>query len=515
LTAPLIRPSDPHQRERIVVADSTASSADTHQSRLGGCDGATAGPDRWYELDLGAAVRAVEVRAILDAEFDAALALRRGACGDALSLDCDRGSALGRPSSMLAARLEPGVYWLVVDGNGVSDGGDFQLQVDLDPQGGVACERPPTNLGCESPVAFAGRDIETLIVDTDCRTVDPKTDDKELRSYSLDLSSESGPVLVTLSSWNFAAPRVGYYPDHLAVYPADGAGSTCGTRLAASTLSDGGESRMATVLRSLLAPGRYLITLRTEQLDANGEASPSALTLQLERGACRDGPVGNTCETALELPTDPGTVVRWGSTLCNQSHVTLADCGEANTPDQFYRLDLRAQAAPTRTRMSILVDGLEIQPLLYLLADDGAGGCGRGLYCNDTIANWEGAPHYELTLAPALYFIGVESAFAGLTGSYGLLVELSRAEPSPCVTTEIDQCAFHDYTTLCWDGWTPACLDAAVLCGLAAETRACVCETAPGCCEVGADPTRCSEVDAACGYFCPEFASSYTCLDRF
>ncbi len=509
-SAAVIQPSDVSGRELIRLSGSTASGGDTSQSRLGGCDGATGGPELWYQLDLQAATRAIDVRAILDASFDAVLDLRRGPCADTLSLDCDRASALGAPSSALAARLEPGVYWLVVDGKDGASHGDFQLQVELDPGRG-ACSEPPLNLSCETALPLPSGDLQTLFVDAHCTTLGHMPGDEEVRYYSLDLNGEAAPVVVRLARWDLVATS----GDAIIVHRENPQTSGCGETVAGDFLRS--ESvRGGAEVTALLEPGRYIIEL---QSDVRTEPGPelNALTVRLDRAACSSGPVGDTCEDAIELETGPGAYVLEGSTLCNSDHVTLSDCSEASTPDQFYRLDLRAETAPTRTRLTLLMDGLRIMPLMYLLADDGAGGCGRGLYCVDFgSGEWEGPPHYDLNLAPDLYFIGVESSIRG-AGSYRLLVELDRTVPSSCVTTTIAECVFRDYLQLCCFQWgSTDCPELISLCGLASETQRCVCERNAACCGAVGDTSGCAEAYAACNYLCPEFApSSYSCLDPY
>lgn len=505
--ATLIQPGDMTHRKLIRLSGSTATGSDTSRSRVGACDDATSGPEVWYELDLQAATRAIEVRAILEASFDAALDLRRGPCADTLSLDCDRGSALGLPGSALAARLEPGVYWLVVDGKDGASRGDFQLQVETDPGNG-ACPEPPLNVSCETALPFEDAERQTLLVDLHCATMSREADEQERRYYSLDLTSEASPVVARFSRWGFASAETA----SIYVHREDPQTSDCGPTVARDYRNQQ-RSRSEAELAALLEPGRYIIELRGE---TEPPTTPSLLTFRLDRAACRSGPVGNTCEDAVELETAPGSYVLEGSTLCNSEHVNLSSCNGVVAPDQLYRLDLRGLSEPTRARLTVLADGLDISPLMYVLADDGAGGCGEGVYCFDSLAYWEGPPSYDLNLDPALYFIGVQDADGG-AGSYRLSVELDRTPPSPCVTSAIDNCVFWANLDFCCIGWDNArCPELVTTCGLASETQRCVCEKNAACCGAAGDTSTCAEAYAACDYLCPDFApSTYACLDPY
>lgn len=503
--APMIRASKPWSRELIQVSGSTAAAASTSQSPWGGCDGATSGPDAWYVLDLQALPAPVELHAVVDADFDAALDLRRGPCEDTLSLDCDRAAALGRPQSALSLRLAAGVYWLVVDGKDEASHGDFRLQVELDP-GAAGASPSPTNDSCERPQPFAGLELETLFVHPNV------TDGATTSYYSLDLSAETAPVVATLSAWNLAAEHL---PKAISIYHAGAADPPCGSLVASDFLRSESSQGSDVELSTRLDPGRYTFEVVQQPLTSATDVSTTgALTLRLDRELCRAGPVANSCETAIEIDTAPGAHVVEGSTLCNSDHLSLGYCNEASSPDQFYRLDLSAESAPTRTRLTVLLDGLGLQPLLYVLGDGGSGACGRGLYCFDTVQNFEGLPHYDLTLQPGLYFIGVESVSES-AGRYRLLVELDRAEPSPCVTSAIDECVERNSLAYCCDGWDlPECPELISLCGLAVETQRCVCEREPACCGAPGDTSRCAEAYSACNYLCPEFAPSTSqCLD--
>jgi hypothetical protein len=501
----ILQAADLTKRAVLAVTGSTRTARDTSQSEFGSCAGSSSGPDAWYQLDLSHASEPLELQAALDARFDAAIDLRRGPCGDTQSIACDRAVVLGSPSSTLTARLEPGVYWLVVDGANAASAGDFRLQVELDPL--VGCSSPPPNQSCETAAQLEPLERQTVLLDEAC-AVEAGSD--AALYYELDLSAEVGPVLASVVAWSIPQP----YFQYLTVYPLDANSPRCGTRMVYSYLGSGVAQRTGAELQILLSPGRYVVEVEPGNTPL---ASHAALSLKLDREACAAGPVGNDCTDALDDidPTAASQVVA-GSTACNANRRTLLPCaleGE-DSPEQIHRLDLRGASGVTRARLTVLVDGLTFLPLLALFSAAANGECGDTLYCDDRIERAEGPPHVDLMLEPALYFVGVDGGDLGLAGAYRLLVELEPAEPNACVTAQIDECMFWGNRTIdCCREWSPLCSQKVALCGLSPATQACVCAANPACCESNLLPPDCNAAQLACNYLCPDFASSdFTCV---
>jgi hypothetical protein len=443
------------------------------------------------------------VHAVVDANFDAVLELRRGACGDTASLDCDRARGIASTASSLAASLEPGRYWLLVDGADAASRGDFELQVELDPAPG-SCTGTLPSTTCEAPLPLESRTRQTLLLDEACL---PRGEDEYGTVwYQLNLQSETGPVLLQAAAWTLSEPAF----QELRLYEASAApGGECGNELSVAQFSRG-LGRSNAELTALLSPGRYEL-----ELTLAGESQRrAALELAIDRDSCRAGPVANHCEDAIRI--DPGlpSQVLAGNTACNSSRF-VSRCAEVDAPEQFYRLDLRSAPGPVRTRVTALVDGLGFPPLLALLAAGGDGECPDALYCDDSIGNFEGPPQLEWTLDPQLYYVVIDGAEPGARGPYRLLVELEPAEKSPCVDARIDRCVFANGQADCCLEWSPVCEATAALCGLAASTQACLCAAAPACCAPERDPSACREARAACSYLCADFAASENaCLAR-
>lgn len=119
--APVLRPGR-------TVSGSTAGAGDRFASSCAG-NGVPSGPDRVFRFSLASA--ATVRLSLVAASFDATLSLRKG-CGDApgVELECKDDSDVSRRTT-LQRRLEPGSYWVVVDGQSANDQGAFTLDFGL------------------------------------------------------------------------------------------------------------------------------------------------------------------------------------------------------------------------------------------------------------------------------------------------------------------------------------------------------------------------------------------------
>ncbi|MBV9945260.1 MAG: PPC domain-containing protein [Myxococcales bacterium] len=113
------------------IAGSTLGAGDRFLTSCGASDDAPSGPDRVYRFALGARSH---VRLSLSAgAFEAALALRK-ACADstggprAAEIACASDAGDAGQSITIDRVLEPGAYWVVVDGQGPNDQGPFTLE---------------------------------------------------------------------------------------------------------------------------------------------------------------------------------------------------------------------------------------------------------------------------------------------------------------------------------------------------------------------------------------------------
>ena len=493
--AEILRPPESSQRASFSRRGSTNGAPAADHAGLGNCRGTSPGPEVWYQLDLQAVSRPLEFRAVLNGDFDGLLELRRGACGDTLALDCDRASALGKPGSTLAGRLDPGVYWLVV--GGAASPGDFALEIELDPELGE-CQSPAPNRSCEAALPLEPQAFQTLLLELSCAPPAAGESSTTLY-YEIDLSREPAALLASASLWSLRDER--FFPQ-LRWYREEADGSSCTSELANSYVSAGKAFRVAAEASALLVPGRYVLAAEIDPTPLEDERLQ--LSLRLDRESCSGGASANRCADALELDATAAVQLRAGSTLCN-ADLFAADCSEG-APEQLWRLDLRGAAGATRARAAILADGTDFTPVLYLLNGSDSGACGELLYCPDTFGLAEGLPLFDLTLQPDLYFLGVDGWEVGNAGHYRLLLELSAVAARPCIDATIAACAFDEYAIDCCYDSGARCDRVLALCGLAPATRACVCAANPACCGPDRRDASCAASYQACQYLCPEFA---------
>jgi hypothetical protein len=114
--------------EGRMLNGTTAGSGDRFATLCGASDSGASGRDRVFKLVLA---RAASVRLSVVATFDAVIALRK-ACEDPTGgplpeLACESDADANHRTTLTRA-LEPGTYWVVVDGQAPSDQGPFTLE---------------------------------------------------------------------------------------------------------------------------------------------------------------------------------------------------------------------------------------------------------------------------------------------------------------------------------------------------------------------------------------------------
>jgi hypothetical protein len=117
-------------------AGTTVGSGDRFSTLCGESESAASGPDRVFRIALS---RRSSVRLSVTATFGAVIALRK-ACSDTQSgpapeLACESDADQNHRTT-LTRDLEPGTYWVVVDGQSSDDSGPFTLDYHVESLGG-------------------------------------------------------------------------------------------------------------------------------------------------------------------------------------------------------------------------------------------------------------------------------------------------------------------------------------------------------------------------------------------
>ena len=331
----------------------------------------TDAPEAVYELDVSQ-----RERVILDvqARFDAVLYVRKGECADEnAEVDCNDDSGEER-HSRLEDVLEPGKYFVFVDGyNG--DAGGFKLTVTLSDavalSDGCRRARPLAN----GAVVSSSNAAATNTARASCGGGGEGPD----VPWRMTLASPSRVRLVEHSE-DFV--------------PVVHVRQACAFEESELACSDGNASSTDAVISRAFAPGTYTVFADARDVEAKG-----AYTLGLDTGPLDGaGVAGDTCADAIPLSVRstagaaPPSLTVTGDTFPARDDVS-ASCGGEGAADVVYSFDI-----PRRSRLTAQLSS-EDAPHLLLGWRGGCGGrateigCGRSL---DTIVD------------PGTYFLAVD-----------------------------------------------------------------------------------------------------------
>jgi hypothetical protein len=503
-----VTPAD--ARIEVSVSETTRGAADDAKVESAACAGVGAAPDRFYLLDLAEFAEPVRVRAVLDADFDAVLALEQGGCEDPRTRLCDRAWPAGRSASMWTAELDPGEHRIMVDGASSGASGRYRLTFVIEPLdatcGGyenASCDAAAP-LSIELPVANA-------FIAPSC--LDDESEEQEALYYLLDLSAETSVVGIRAAvqtALGLAEPTPedeGVAVIEIGTYEQ---GASCSELVVPSGLWD----RDGVTVSAALPPGRYVLVLD------DPPPFPSFLSVSVTRPDC-SGNQHDTCAEAEDIPLDTGHAIVSADTFCNTDQVSIDDCsGDSPTPDRFYRVDLRDRPGRVRLRASLPLSGLDFYAGLALLREED-GDCGEALFCYDSLANGDGWSSVDAVLEPGVYLLAIEPMEPSAAGHFVLEVDVSNPgirDFRPCYDADVDDCVFFFNDALgecCSNPFGADCGTRFISCGLDPAVQDCVCETDARCCNGAEDAfDRCASVLAECNFFCGvDPITRFTCLD--
>jgi hypothetical protein len=264
-----------------------------------------------YRLDL-AARQSVSVD-VTTQRFDSVLYVRKGDCtDDGAEVACNDDSP-NQHRSRIDAVLDPGTYFVFVDGYG-SDGGPFQMRVairDIPPLAEICGKAPHLVSGASLSGATSGTFDE---VNATCGDGAHGPD----APYALDVAARSRARIKDASD-DFE-PVV-----HVRKRCADES-----TEVGCAA-AESGEHEATFV--GYLDPGAYTVFADARDHEADGHY---ALLAELVAGQGSGG-AGDSCADALPLPLGEHTVT--GDTFTARDD-TSGKCGGAGAADVFYKLEL-------------------------------------------------------------------------------------------------------------------------------------------------------------------------------
>jgi len=350
----------------------TGSTAHGEAENTGSCD-QNDSRELVYELDVGQRER---VTIEVEARFDSVLYVRKDDCTDPnAEIDCSD-DAPDRTHSKIERVLEPGKYYVFVDGY-AHDVGSFKMTVATTevPALTDVCRRAPLlALGAPSTGTTAAMANDAQ---ASCGGGAEGAD----APWRVELPSRSRVRVVEHS--DDITPVV-----HLRLACADEQSEVaCGE--AAASAGDA-------VVTGIFDPGTYTAFADAHDRDAAGRYS-----LQLELAPpAGSGTPGDACGDAILLGTGP-TVS--GDTFDARDDVA-GSCGGASAPDVIYRVDV--------ARRSRFLAGLQAQEAPHVLV--------AWRRCGDRTTEIACGHDIDEVLAPGTYFIGVDGASEDSLGRFTL-----------------------------------------------------------------------------------------------
>lgn len=369
---------EPYEITAAQPARGDTSSGDSVTS--GSCLGGGNAPEHVYSFTLD---QRSMVSAVMSSVFDGALYLL-GACGETRSEIACNDDAPTTSRSEIGATLEPGLYYLVVDGFG-SAAGEYEVTLTTTPMQSVAeiCGGA-TVLTSGQPVAgtTSGRaDYFQATCAGQARSGD--------QVYAIDVAQRSRMRVRMQSTYDGA------------VYVR----RECSDATTEISCNDDFRDTRHSLVTATVDPGRYYV-----YADGYASASNGDYSLMAELApAAGTGAAADTCAA-------PGAHTA-GQDLMADTFTAADDlagsCGGQGAPDVVYRLDLQSR---TRVRARFLDQ--EFAPVVYLQS-----ACGTQtseVFCVDATA---GAPIDQI-VAAGTYYLVVDGQTADSFGAAQISLQL-------------------------------------------------------------------------------------------
>jgi hypothetical protein len=344
-------------------------------ANTGSCDHSGDAREVVYELDVPRRQRIV---AEVDAHFDSVLYIRKDECADeSAEVECNDDSPTGgRNKSRIERVLEPGKYFVFVDGYNQESGG-YKLTVSTSDVVALsdACRRAPRL--APGPLMAATTE---------------GTGDEAQASCGGGAAGQDAPWRFDLASR--LRVRLVEHSDEVA--PVVHVRRACSD---AESETACGESRPAAndaAVTGVFDPGPYTVFADAREHDSAGHYTLSLETAPLAgRGTAGDG-----CGDAIPLGA-AGTVS--GDTFPARDDVS-ASCGGSGAADVVYRLDV-----PRRSRFQAELKDEEAAHRLVAWRR-----------CGDRASEVACGPALDEVLTPGTYFVGVDGATRDALGRFTL-----------------------------------------------------------------------------------------------
>jgi hypothetical protein len=355
----------------LSVGTVTGSTTRGEHENAGSC-GPSDSRELVYELDVAQRERAtIEV----EARFDSVLYIRKDDCGDPnAEIDCSD-DAPDRSHSRIERVLEPGRYFVFVDGY-AHDAGAFKLTLTVSDVLALAdvCRRAPL-LGFGSPVAGT-----TTGMGNDAEASCPGGADGADAPWRLELSSRARMRIIEHS--DDMTPVV-----HMRHACADQQ-----SEIACGEAAGGNDA----VIAGLFDPGSYTVFADAHDLDSAGRYSLQA-DVAPPGGA---GVAGDGCGDAVPLGNSSPLN---GDTFAARDDVT-GSCGGAGAADLVYRVEVAK-----RSRFAASMASEEAPHLLVAWRR-----------CGDHSSEVACGRRIDAVLTPGTYFLAIDGLSENALGRFSL-----------------------------------------------------------------------------------------------
>ncbi len=363
----------------IALSPGAVSGSTTHgdHENAGSC-GPSDSRELVYQLDV---VRRERVTIEVEARFDSVLYIRKEDCNDPnAEVDCNDDGP-DRTHSRIERVLEPGKYFVFVDGYG-QESGTFKMNVTTSDVLALAevCQKAPALLaGAVHTGNTAG------LVDNVRATCGGGAEGADA-AWRAEIATRS---------------RVRFVEQSNQISPVVHVRRACADEQSEVACAEGGGGAGGdAAVTGLFDPGTYAVFADARERDSAG-----IYTLSVETAPpAGTGVRGDRCADALPLVAPSGNSgVVSGDTFAARDDVS-GSCGGAGAADVVYRVDV-----PRRSRFVASLDGEEAPHVLVLWTR-----CGQSASetaCGRTI---------DEILAPGTYYVGVDGASAEAFGRFTL-----------------------------------------------------------------------------------------------
>jgi hypothetical protein len=402
----------------------TAGNTSHGHAELEGSCASSQGKELVYRLELKDRKR---VTVEVDPKFDAVLYLRKESCAEEESEVACNDDAGGERHSKIEEELDPGVYFVVVDGYG-NESGAFKMDVTMGAAEPIslACERAPELLaGGSSPSRGAGGSITS--------------DWSHESNHASGSCQASGSGLDAIYRWTEArTERVRFTLDDRAGEPAAlFVRSSCEDADSELACAAAGTGTSPSVAR-LFSPGEYLVFA-----DSVTSRPEDEFVLRTDVAPAEGSHVaGDSCGDAL--PLRGGETVR-GDTF-NARDDGPQSCGGGGAADLVYRVEV-----PVRSFLDVGFTGQSTTDAVLSLSR-GCGSRRHEVACGDRLA---------VAVDPGSWFVTVDGRSKDDLGAFELHADLhdvrqqerSCASPAPLAAGK----TVEGTTRGGGDGFSPSC----------------------------------------------------------